>query len=138
MNRILLIDPDRLTRQLLQRFLEKSGCEVVASPGIPPCDGSAPSLVLIFAGRSWQAGVALCAEIKRRPDLRNAPMVLAMDLVTPALVREARLAGAAEVLSRLIRPDELLAVIRRQAERPTGGVISAIAEPPAVGLIERP
>jgi DNA-binding response OmpR family regulator len=137
-SRILLIDPDRLTRQLLQRFLERCGCEVMASPGIPPCEGSLPSLVLILAGRPWQAGVALCAEIKRRADLRSVPVVLVMDLVTPALVREAQLAGAAEVLPRLIRPDELLVVVRRQLEQPAGGVISAIAEPPAVGLIERP
>ena len=124
MARILLIDRERLTRELLQQFLSRWGHEVIAveNAALPVGAGPEPEVVVLNAGGSWEAAAAGCRELRaQQPPGRTPPIVVMLDWVTAAIERELRQAGADEVFPRLMKLEELLAALDRMTRSGDGG-----------------
>lgn len=114
MARVLLIDRDRLTRELLSQFLRRSGHEVIAieTTALPVGAGPEPEAIVIHAGESRQ-GAAWCRELRAQAGAGSVGVVLMIDWVTPTIEEEMRRAGADAVFPRLIKLEELLEALRR-------------------------
>src|SRR5687768_17267358 len=82
--RILVADDETTSRSLARAVLEDAGCVVVeAADGLEALaayDRESPDLVLLDVEMPGLDGLAVCRELRRRPDARYLPIVMATGL----------------------------------------------------------
>lgn len=113
--RVLLVDDERLAREVYSDYLRAMGCEV-------DCAESAEAALAVFAPGRYQLlvtdlvmpgvdGIALLAEVKRRDPEIDAIVVTGQERVEPA-VRALR-EGASEYLIKPVAPQALEVAVSR-------------------------
>src|SRR5438067_6893497 len=114
--RILVVDDNPNTMNLMQDLLSSRGYDVVAVPDASQAEAEIfqrpPDLVLSDVIMPGKSGYELCRELKENPATRLIPFVL----ITGLAEREDRVrgieAGADDFLSKPIFPEELFARVK--------------------------
>src|SRR5213078_1145684 len=114
--RVLVVDDNPNTMELMRDLLSSRGYDVVAVPDAAQAEAEilrhAPDLVLSDVIMPGKSGYELCRELKENPATRLIPFVL----ITGLAEREDRVrgieAGADDFLSKPIFPEELFARVK--------------------------
>lgn len=114
--RIIVLDDDPETRDMLRLALESSGYEVSeARSGIRLISSlhvDRPDLVLMDTSLSWTDGVALCRAIKSNPAYGEVPVMFLSAQRHPEDVSRGLAAGATDYFPKPLGLGALLARIR--------------------------
>ena len=110
--KVVIVDDDRETRELLQSALESRGYVVAqATSGlrlISHLHVDRPDVILLDVMMSWIDGFELCRAIKRNPEFRAIPVCFISGRSDPADIREGMECGAAAYFVKPLDTDELL------------------------------
>lgn len=122
--RVLVIDDDAFTRDLMQRWLTKTGHQVICAPdgeeGLTLARALSPDLILLDVLLPGRSGYELLEEIGRDEQLRDVPVVLVtIDDDRPRGVQ----AGAADYLRKPLSEESLRAMLTLYGERVAGDVL---------------
>ena len=130
--RIVIVDDDRPTREMLQTALELEGYQTeLAANGlrlISILHIDRPMLVILDVMMSWIDGFELCRSIKRNPELRNIPIIFISGKTDDLDVQRGMDCGALDYFKKPLDVVRLLARIRAIADSdgaavlPGGGV----------------
>jgi CheY-like chemotaxis protein len=124
--KVVIVDDDRETRELLQAVLELRGFAVVqATSGlrlISYLHVDRPDVILLDVMMSWIDGFELCRAIKRNPEFRDIPVVFISGRSEARDIQEGMACGAAAYFVKPIDTDELLDKVGQLAQKrpPTG------------------
>jgi DNA-binding response OmpR family regulator len=140
MRRILIIEDDFFVAGIYENTFREAGCEVAIAydgeAGLRRIGDFRPDLIQVDLMMPKMNGVEIIRQIRANPELRSLPVLVLSSCCDLAQAREARKAGASEVISKrecspklmLERVEALLA----PAARP------AAVSPPAAPAPERP
>jgi len=114
--RVLVVDDNPHTMELMRDLLSSRGYDVVAVPDAAQAEAEilrhAPDLILSDVVMPGKSGYELCRELKENPITRLVPFVL----ITGLSQREDRVrgieAGADDFLNKPIFPEELFARVK--------------------------
>ena len=116
MPKILIVDDDQDTRQLLKIRLEANGYEIAfaadAVTAIAIAREEKPDLVLLDFGLPGGDGVVVMERLKTFPALAHIPIVVVSAREPSATEPRATAAGAAAYVQKPIDNEELLGAIR--------------------------
>ena len=129
--RILVVDDDRLLRQMVRDFLEVAGfavAEAVDGPdGFAQATTGLPDLILLDLMMPGMDGYTVCRTLQAEPTTRAIPVVFLTASPDLSLNRQAYAAGAVACLTKPFRREALVAVVNttlrgatRRGERPGG------------------
>ena len=125
LRKILIVDDDHATREMLTLALELDGYQVSeASNGLRLLGNlqvDRPDLVLLDVQMAWIDGFELCRLIKHNPDLRQIPIVFVSGCRSEREIREGLAAGADDYFTKPVDLDLLRARIRELIERTESG-----------------
>lgn len=114
--RVLVIDDDPKTRELVTASLELARYEVRCAPGGVPgislAEREQPDLVLLDLHMPGLDGYEVCRILRQRPRTKGIPIIMLTASADHALNRKAYAAGAQACVPKPFRKDGLLAVIR--------------------------
>lgn len=114
--RIIIVDDDRDTRELLALALETEGFEVSSAANglrlISSLELHRPHLILLDVNMSWIDGFELCKAVKKNPHFREIPVVFVSGRGEPEDRRKGLEAGAADYFVKPLELNQLLARIR--------------------------
>lgn len=129
---VLLVEDERDTREILCRAIERHGCTCLIADGIASALArakSAESLDIVVTdivmGGDDRAGLELLRTLRERGS--RAPVIVITAFADVEKVKLALNLGAAYLLEKPFRADELLAAIDR-AGQPRSGVPEAVSE----------
>lgn len=118
--RIVIVDDDRPTREMLQTALELEGYSTeLAANGlrlISILHIDRPMLVILDVMMSWIDGFELCRSIKRNPELRDIPIIFISGKTDEVDVMRGLECGALDYFKKPLDMPRLLARIRAIAE----------------------
>jgi DNA-binding response OmpR family regulator len=87
-HKVIIVDDDRETREMLQMLLELEGFEVkLAANGlrlISTLHVDKPDIILLDVMMSWIDGFELCQAIKKNPEFASIPVVFVSARTAPA------------------------------------------------------
>jgi CheY-like chemotaxis protein len=110
--KIVIVDDDRETRELLKQSLESRGFAVAEAQSglrlISYLHVDRPDVILLDVVMSWIDGFELCRAIKRNPEFRDIPVCFISGRSDPRDVAEGMACGAAAYFVKPIDTDELL------------------------------
>ena len=129
--RILVVDDDRLLRQMVRDFLEVADfavAEAVDGPdGLAQATTGLPDLILLDLMMPGMDGYTVCRQLKANPATRDLPVIFLTASPDLSLNRQAYAAGAVACLTKPFRREALVAVVNttlrgatRRGERPGG------------------
>jgi DNA-binding response OmpR family regulator len=114
--RIIIVDDDRDTRELLAMALESEGFEVTSAANglrlISSLQLRRPHLILLDVNMSWIDGFELCKAVKKNESFRDIPVVFVSGRGEPEDRRKGMEAGAADYFVKPLDLNLLLARIR--------------------------
>lgn len=114
--RIIIVDDDRDTRELLAMALESEGFEVTSAANglrlISSLQLRRPHLILLDVNMSWIDGFELCKAVKKNESFREIPVVFVSGRGEPEDRRKGMEAGAADYFVKPLDLNLLLARIR--------------------------
>ncbi len=114
--RIIIVDDDRDTRELLAMALESEGFEVSSAANglrlISSLQLRRPHLILLDVNMSWIDGFELCKAVKKNESFRDIPVVFVSGRGEPEDRRKGMEAGAADYFVKPLDLNILLARIR--------------------------
>ncbi len=114
--KILIVDDDRDTREMLMLALDLEGYDVEqAANGLRLVSSlrvDRPDLILLDVMMSWIDGFELCRSIKKNEELRDIPIVFVSARKGGEDVRRGLEAGAADYFTKPVDIDLLNARIR--------------------------
>ena len=117
MPKILIVDDDQDTRQLLKIRLESSGYETAfaadAVTAISAAREEKPDLILLDFGLPGGDGVVVMERLKAFPALAHVPVVVVSARDPISTEQQAAAAGAESYLEKPIDNEALLEAIRR-------------------------
>lgn len=129
--RIIIVDDDRDTRDILRMALEMEGYEtLVAANGlrlIASLEVDRPDLIILDVVMSWINGVELCHSIKRNPEFQKIPVLFVSGRTSPEDIARGLEAGAEGYLCKPLDLEALLARVRALI----GPGDASLASPPA-------
>lgn len=109
--RIIIVDDDRDTREMLTMALELEGFEVAeAANGLRLISTLAvdkPDAILLDVMMSWINGFELCHAIKQNPEFRDIPVVFVSVRKSAEDVQRGVEAGAADYFTKPLDIDRL-------------------------------
>jgi putative nucleotidyltransferase with HDIG domain len=113
--RILIVDGDSSTRELLKVTLENEGYEIQfvdsGEEALALVESNPPSLVILEARLPGRDGFDICSSLKKRPDPWPVPIIMiSSNTQEDSRVRGLE-AGAADFLAKPVYPRELLAKV---------------------------
>jgi DNA-binding response OmpR family regulator len=118
-NKVIIVDDDRVTRELLKESLEARGFNVVQAQSglrlISYLHVDRPDVILLDVMMSWIDGFELCRAIKRNPEFRDIPVCFISGRSDPSDVQEGLACGAAAYFVKPIDTDELLEKVKELA-----------------------
>src|SRR5437868_8938796 len=110
--KIIIVDDDRETREMLKMALELEGYEVSQAANglrlISVLHVDRPDLILLDVMMSWIDGFELCRAIKRNPEYADIPICFISGRSDPGDVVEGLRCGAAAYFVKPIDTEELL------------------------------
>jgi len=114
--RIIIVDDDRDTRELLAMALESEGFEVSSAANglrlISSLQLRRPHLILLDVNMSWIDGFELCKAVKKNENFRDIPVIFVSGRGEPEDRRKGIEAGAADYFVKPLDLERLLARIR--------------------------
>jgi CheY-like chemotaxis protein len=125
--RVLLVEDDRDTRELLRTVLERCGAEVTAvassSAALAAMGSVKPAVLISDIGMPGENGYDLIQKIRalKPEEGGRVPAVALTAYAAAADRRRALLAGFQTHLAKPVEPDELLAVIASLSAQPEAG-----------------
>jgi CheY-like chemotaxis protein len=126
--RILAVDDDPRSLELLRLLLEKAGHTVETAPaGVPAltkADASPPDLVLLDVEMPGMDGYEVCRTLRQGPKTWKVPVIMVTASPDLRLNRQAYEAGAQACIPKPVRRETLLSTI---------DTILATYRPPAPG-----
>src|SRR4051794_2118584 len=118
--KIIIVDDDRETREMLKMALELEGYEVSQAANglrlISTLHVDRPDVILLDVMMSWIDGFELCRAIKQNPEYRDIPVVFISGRSDPSDVREGLACGAAAYFVKPIDHSALLDTVAKLAE----------------------
>jgi CheY-like chemotaxis protein len=127
--RVLVIDDDPAIRDLLARTLGKRGFQVETAPdgpaGIERAAAAPPDVVVLDVLMPGMDGWNVIAELKRRPETAEIPVVI-LTILEQANVGFSL--GAADFVLKPIVPDRIAQVVSRHCRRHRGRVLVVEAD----------
>jgi CheY-like chemotaxis protein len=133
--RILVVDPDKLTRNLYRQSFALIGCDVVEA-----CDGrealanaliAPPALVVTEAVLPFVDGFGLCDILRRDRATAAVPILVVTSEARPAEIDRIRRIGADVVLVKPTTPDRILAETQQLMAHAAGrqGPVASTSQP---------
>jgi len=114
--RIIIVDDDRDTRELLALALESEGFEVTSAANglrlISSLQLHRPHLILLDVNMSWIDGFELCKAVKKNESFREIPVIFVSGRGEPEDRRRGIEAGAADYFVKPLDLNRLLTRIR--------------------------
>lgn len=114
--KIIIVDDDRDTREMLTMALELEGFQVdQAANGlrlISSLHVDRPDLILLDVMMSWIDGFELCRSVKKNDDFRDIPIIFLSARKTGEDVERGLAAGASDYFTKPVDIDRLAARIR--------------------------
>ena len=122
--KLVIVDDDRETRELIQAALEGRGFDVVQAQSglrlISYLHVDRPDLILLDVMMSWIDGFELCRAVKRNPLFADIPVVFISGRGDEAAIREGMACGAAAYFVKPIDLDELIAKVTELTDAESG------------------
>ncbi|MDY7229445.1 response regulator [Hyalangium rubrum] len=114
--RIIIVDDDRDTRELLSLALESEGFEVTSAANglrlISSLQLRRPHLILLDVNMSWIDGFELCKAVKKNESFRDIPVIFVSGRGEPEDRRRGIEAGAADYFVKPLDLNRLIARLR--------------------------
>jgi len=114
--RIIIVDDDRDTRELLALALESEGFEVTSAANglrlISSLQLHRPHLILLDVNMSWIDGFELCKAVKKNESFQEIPVIFVSGRGEPEDRRRGIEAGAADYFVKPLDLNRLLNRIR--------------------------
>jgi len=114
--RVIIVDDDRDTREMLTMALELEGFAVSQAANglrlISAMHVDRPDVILLDVMMSWIDGFELCRAIKRNPTFAEIPVIFISARRSPEDERTGLEAGALAYLSKPIEMDRLVGRLR--------------------------
>lgn len=115
--KVIIVDDDRETREMLTLTLELEGFEVAQAANglrlISILHVDRPDVILLDVMMSWIDGFELCRSIKKNEEFRDIPVIFLSAKKTPEDVREGLEAGAVDYFTKPVDVEKLVARIRQ-------------------------
>ena len=131
--KIIIVDDDRETREMLKMALELEGYEVSQAANglrlISTLHVDRPDLILLDVMMSWIDGFELCRAVKKNDEFNGIPVIFISAKKTASDIRTGLAAGASDYFSKPIDMERLLARIAALVEPPPAGAPSDPAAP---------
>jgi DNA-binding response OmpR family regulator len=109
--KVIIVDDDRETREMLSLALELEGFEVSQATNglrlISSLHVDRPDLILLDVMMSWIDGFELCRSIKQNEEFRDIPVVFVSARRSAEDVRRGREVGAADYFTKPLDIDRL-------------------------------
>jgi len=120
--RVIIVDDDRETREMLQVLLELEGFEVkLAANGlrlISTLHVDRPDAILLDVMMSWIDGFELCQAIKKNPEFQSLPVIFISGRTSAADRQRGIDLGAADYFTKPIDTHRLVARLREVTGTP--------------------
>jgi DNA-binding response OmpR family regulator len=120
--RVIIVDDDRDTREMLTLALELEGFEVAQAANglrlISAMHVDRPDVILLDVMMSWIDGFELCRAIKKNPTFTDIPVVFISARTSPEDEQTGMEAGAVAYFAKPIDTDRLVARIRQVLDGP--------------------
>ena len=117
MKHIFLVDDSATMLMSLEGILKKSGFEVSKASGgqqaLAQLGQKKPDLLITDLNMPGMDGITLIAEVRKLPGMRFMPILMLTTESQQSKRQEAKSAGATGWLVKPVKPDELLAVIKK-------------------------
>jgi len=114
--KVIIVDDDRDTREMLTLALELEGFEVSQAANglrlISAMHVDRPDVILLDVMMSWIDGFELCRAIKKNEDFADIPVVFVSARKSTEDERAGREAGAVDYFAKPLDVDRLIARIR--------------------------
>src|SRR4051812_42263046 len=124
--KIIIVDDDRETREMLKMALELEGYDVSQAANglrlISTLHVDRPDLILLDVMMSWIDGFELCRAVKKNEEFNGIPVIFISAKKTASDIRTGLAAGASDYFSKPIDMERLLTRI---------AALIGPAEPPA-------
>ena len=118
--KVIIVDDDRDTREMLTLALELEGFEVAQAANglrlISILHVDRPDVILLDVMMSWIDGFELCRSIKKNDEFRDIPVIFVSAKKTPEAVREGMEAGAVDYFSKPVDVEKLVRRIEQLLE----------------------
>ena len=115
--RVLVVDDDAVTREMLREWLKCSGVDATgaasATDALREVSDAPPHAVLLAMGLPDIDGYDLCRLLRERPDTHRTPIIALTGAAYPADIQRAREAGCNAVLVKPCSADYLLLELHR-------------------------
>ena len=119
--KILVVDDETDVVEFIGRTLQTEGFDVVyAYDGISAMDLvdlEKPDLVLLDIMMPMMSGYEVCEQIKSNPQTQDIPIICVSSAHTPDARALSLRVGAATLIVKPFRPDELVAQVRRYLKK---------------------
>ncbi|HJZ88572.1 MAG TPA: response regulator [Polyangia bacterium] len=123
--KIIIVDDDRETREMLQVLLELEGFEVkLAANGlrlISTLHVDKPDAILLDVMMSWIDGFELCQAIKKNPEFQTLPVIFISGRVSQSDRKRGLEVGAADYFTKPLDTHRLVARLRQVTGLPAQG-----------------
>jgi DNA-binding response OmpR family regulator len=114
--KVIIVDDDRETREMLTMALELEGFEVSEAANglrlISTLHVDKPDAILLDVMMSWIDGFELCRSIKQNAEFRDIPVIFVSARKSPEDVARGIEAGAADYFTKPLDIDRLSARLR--------------------------
>ncbi|MBS2024826.1 MAG: response regulator transcription factor [Deltaproteobacteria bacterium] len=129
--KIIIVDDDRETREMLKMALELEGYDVTQAANglrlISTLHVDRPDVILLDVMMSWIDGFELCRAVKKNDEFKDIPVIFVSAKKSPADVKAGLAAGAADYFAKPIDIERLLARIATLLTPPVPVVPGAAA-----------
>ena len=114
--KIIIVDDDRETRELLAMALQMEDFEVTQAANglrlISTLHVDQPDLILLDVNMSWIDGFELCRAVRKNEDFKDIPVIFISARSSSADVKRGIEAGAADYFTKPIELQTLIARIK--------------------------
>ena len=121
---VLLVDDDPLTHQVLQRYLERAGYQMIGArngrEALKLARRQLPQLIILDVMMPDMDGWAVLGQLKKTEATQAIPVILLTMKADPSAQEQAEQAAATLLLAKPISAAQLLAVIKRVIPAPAG------------------
>jgi DNA-binding response OmpR family regulator len=122
--KVIIVDDDRDTREMLTLALELEGLEVAQAANglrlISILHVDRPDVIVLDVMMSWIDGFELCRSIKKNDEFRDIPVIFVSAKASADAAREGLEAGAVDYFSKPVDVEKLVGRIRELLEERRG------------------
>lgn len=122
--KIIIVDDDRETRELLALALQMEDFEVTQAANglrlISTLHVDQPDLILLDVNMSWIDGFELCRAVRKNEDFHNIPVIFISARSSASDVKKGLEAGASDYFTKPVELPTLIARIKELIPQRTG------------------